>query len=215
MRTCPDCSISLDPIQASYVELDQCPNCGGVWFDAKEFDAILGNRLAGHDVEEALDGAAFVRLDARPCPDGHGTMQGVAFGPAELDRCRSCRGIWVSGEARKTLATLPRVEAAASLQPAVEHVECSHCHAVVHRKQAVLHDDAYWCDACVLAGNYPGANAFKATQMLATARHISDHRQLAAKDLQDSYRSIHSPLESILWRICQIMDFFPNRNWWF
>lgn len=105
-RICPDCGITLNTTNSAGIEVDLCPNCQGIWFDAGEFDALLGKRLAGQDVEGTVDRAVFVRMNGVICPSNHGQMLGLPFGPTELEFCRTCRGFWVGAPARAILENL-------------------------------------------------------------------------------------------------------------
>jgi Zn finger protein HypA/HybF involved in hydrogenase expression len=40
---CPKCGQNLVPAQNGAVEIDQCPNCKGVWLDANELETITDN----------------------------------------------------------------------------------------------------------------------------------------------------------------------------
>lgn len=38
---CPKCGMDLVPIEYRGITLDKCSACGGLWFDAQEFETIL------------------------------------------------------------------------------------------------------------------------------------------------------------------------------
>jgi uncharacterized protein (DUF983 family) len=44
---CPKCGMGLIEIDYKGVKLDKCSECGGLWFDAKEFETILSMEKAG------------------------------------------------------------------------------------------------------------------------------------------------------------------------
>lgn len=85
------------------VQIDACPACFGAWFDAGELDVLAG-KLEG--IESVLDPDG--RPSSRGCPLGHGRMQqhvlpGVVRTP--VDRCTTCKGVWLDGAERRKLAT--------------------------------------------------------------------------------------------------------------
>ncbi len=82
--------------------LDTCPICFGVWLDQGELD-ILGDA----DVDPAFLKTMVGRSAGRMCPRGHGFMNehllpGMLKTP--IDRCPRCRGMWLDGDERHTLA---------------------------------------------------------------------------------------------------------------
>lgn len=112
---CPKCPTPLEtvtvPIEDRTVpgpksatltlEIDRCPGCGGVWFDAEELDKYL-NAKVRMPAAAASDPGRAAELDAKAaaCP-----RCGVALtrGPARsnprltVDTCGACAGIWVDG----------------------------------------------------------------------------------------------------------------------
>ncbi|MFU8804998.1 MAG: zf-TFIIB domain-containing protein, partial [Bradymonadaceae bacterium] len=124
-RHCPHCRSPLDQRQSHGVEVDLCGQCGGLWLDEGEFDALIAQRFAGKSLEDTLDQTAafpercrFCNLDQSGrescqncglelginCPVDHSSMYIVSFGDIELDRCGECRGIWIDGFEREALA---------------------------------------------------------------------------------------------------------------
>lgn len=95
---CPDTQHELEEVTRHGVTIDQCVYCGGAWFDAGEFDAIrqhkdsLGRQPPEAElIEEPEHGN-------RSCPRCGTSTLGLGFlGAERIDRCTSCRGIWVPG----------------------------------------------------------------------------------------------------------------------
>ena len=55
---CPVCQQPLVIIEFEHVELDACPDCAGLWFDAQElqqFFEITGVPEEFHDLEQQVD----------------------------------------------------------------------------------------------------------------------------------------------------------------
>jgi hypothetical protein len=44
---CPKCGMDLLPVEYKGVTLDKCSACGGLWFDAQEFETILALEQSG------------------------------------------------------------------------------------------------------------------------------------------------------------------------
>ncbi|MBU2502311.1 zf-TFIIB domain-containing protein [bacterium] len=87
---CPACRVPMYAVEFKQVEVDLCPDCGGVWFDRGELSLLLG-------VERPLETEpAATDEDARPCPLCDKTMDKLNIGPSLrvlVDRCPDC-GMW-------------------------------------------------------------------------------------------------------------------------
>lgn len=106
---CPVCQgQALDPItdSTSGLEVDSCPACLGVWFDAAELSEFyqspeLQQRLTpvgGGSVHHTYE----ISARARCCPRCRKAMDRPHVGGIAVDVCRECRGIWFDhGELRK------------------------------------------------------------------------------------------------------------------
>ncbi|MFN0179716.1 MAG: zf-TFIIB domain-containing protein [Gemmatimonadales bacterium] len=44
---CPKCGADLETIDRHGVQIDQCPDCQGIWLDAGEFDTLSQNQDPG------------------------------------------------------------------------------------------------------------------------------------------------------------------------
>lgn len=88
---CPVCHSPLVIIEKCNIELDWCPECGGLWFDADEW------RLLGVN-DEKYNPFSFesVKVDekARKCPVCNKTMDKIQAGDTLLDRCPNFHGVW-------------------------------------------------------------------------------------------------------------------------
>lgn len=47
---CPKCGMDLSSIELHGVKVDQCPSCGGVFFDAGEVEQMLSSEKGGSGV---------------------------------------------------------------------------------------------------------------------------------------------------------------------
>ncbi len=94
---CPVCREPLIVAEREGIELDACPWCRGLWFDAGEL-ALLAEKL-GRALSVPESGAAVAVATAerpRKCPRCDKAMEKVTLGQAPrilLDRCPS-HGLW-------------------------------------------------------------------------------------------------------------------------
>lgn len=102
---CPNCSIemnqsSLKTDADAYALVDQCPQCGGVWFDRNElyrFAAVPDSLLA---VDRKLLSAPVPQKEHLSCPKCS-TMLAKYNDPVFKNMvvfmlCRDCGGIWMN-----------------------------------------------------------------------------------------------------------------------
>ena len=100
---CPACSNELTPIVVGTITLDVCKQyCGGVWFDAGEFQLY-------DEIKEAVpldilrpirnQDVAIDRNKPRPCPRCENTKLHKRFYDAayelQIDQCPKCSGIFL------------------------------------------------------------------------------------------------------------------------
>jgi len=109
VKSCPRCQETLRSESIDGVEIDECPQCAGLWFDEKELNQVARSHQG-----------ALVELDDQFVPEKGHRRNGAARGglcpncgsalfPFELKHskgillggCRTCKGIWVDdGELR-------------------------------------------------------------------------------------------------------------------
>jgi Zn-finger nucleic acid-binding protein len=110
---CPECRQSMIIVEHQRIELDYCPQCGGVWFDTTELELFIESaHLPGGD----FSAEAMLRLPEvkesyrrRKCPICRRKMRGVAIGePAiVIDVCIRGEGLWFDGgEVQQLLSQL-------------------------------------------------------------------------------------------------------------
>lgn len=88
------------------LEVDTCPNCLGIWFDAGELATFYKSPDLMKRLNPAGGGSANhtyeISAAARRCPRCRQGMERPLVGGIALDVCRACRGIWFDhGELRK------------------------------------------------------------------------------------------------------------------
>ncbi len=116
---CPVCDTDMAVVEYAGVELDTCPKCRGLWFDADEL-SVLFLRLGAGDgmaaVEASLAGRPGSRSPRR-CPRCRRRLVEIEVSPGpprlSVDRCRRGEGLWFDrGELPKLLAGSPSSTAA-------------------------------------------------------------------------------------------------------
>jgi len=88
---CPVCKVPTYVVEHDGIELDLCPDCQGIWFDAGELDLLL-------DRDQSAPLTAAVTDEAtRPCPLCRQKMNKVNIGPSQrvlIDSCGAGCGVW-------------------------------------------------------------------------------------------------------------------------
>lgn len=166
-RTCPSCQKELQRKVSHHVEIDVCDGCGGMWMDHGEFDALVARRFTGHESERDMAAHTFVKPNAvLRCPVDGGPMVGVAFEDLDLEFCPKCRGIWIDGHDHQVIDERadehPFDESQVKLprQSGLDYpVTCSGCGAEVVERTTVHVGQKYFCENCVVSGDFPELEA--------------------------------------------------------
>ena len=107
--TCVKCTSVLDRADFEGLEVDLCPNCGGLWLDRGEITRAArlpeteltrlrtlvgeGNPASPHDAENNV-----------PCPACHGLLAEFTLGSVRVECCAACHGIFLDrGELEEAL----------------------------------------------------------------------------------------------------------------
>ena len=89
---CPVCKVPTYAVEHDQIELDLCPDCQGIWFDAGELELLLEQgEKATLTVAEASE------EEPRPCPLCSKKMNKVNIGPSQrvlIDTCPTGCGVW-------------------------------------------------------------------------------------------------------------------------
>ena len=124
---CPKCKQDMIVVEHRQVELDYCPKCAGVWFDAGELDLLL-QCLKLSSPELVIRNIVELPATDSPhkplkCPICRQGMKEVAIGqPAiHIDVCRRTDGLWFDGgEVHELLRQLSEKSGAGAGQPVLE-----------------------------------------------------------------------------------------------
>lgn len=107
---CPTCADTImwpqvDP--ETRLEIDICPTCHGIWFDARELPVFLqsptlkGKFMWKPDVRMSQEERDEVRAGSRQCPRCRVPMGNREYASVTVDCCPRCEGLWFDdGEVR-------------------------------------------------------------------------------------------------------------------
>jgi Zn-finger nucleic acid-binding protein len=101
---CPVCKKDTLIVEYQNIELDYCPSCGGVWFDAGELELLLeAAKLEGYEAyQRDIYGSqeAVSTEKKRKCPICHRKMKKSYIDKSNqilIDFCSQGHGIWFDG----------------------------------------------------------------------------------------------------------------------
>lgn len=106
---CPACkkqAMEKNTDPETKLEVDSCPECLGIWFDAGELQTFYQSRellkrftpVGGESLHHTYE----LSTAARRCPRCRKGMERPLVGGISVDVCRDCRGIWFDhGELQK------------------------------------------------------------------------------------------------------------------
>jgi len=112
---CPACQASLATRSLAGVEVDECPACGGTWFDDDELRKVKD--ATDHDLRwldfELWRHQDRFRVEARPerCPRCDRSMVVIDYDQTgvQVHYCTDCRGVWLDrGALQRIIASLER-----------------------------------------------------------------------------------------------------------
>jgi len=103
---CPVCKQAMLVLELEQVEIDHCPDCGGIWLDAGELEMLLGDSQHSQDFLAGMKIASTTEKVHR-CPICAKKMFKVEFPaqtPVIIDCCKNQHGIWLdAGELEAVL----------------------------------------------------------------------------------------------------------------
>jgi len=127
-RRCIKCDSDQQRVKVGGVEIDRCPNCGGLWLDDGEIDRLTTSVRAsgGAEIEEMIrklsgsdpaPNGGNVATDAEavrqtPCPACRGKLTAALIGGVTIALCNSCQGMFLdAGELQHAMKLVGRDEA--------------------------------------------------------------------------------------------------------
>ena len=102
---CPVCKDAMITLELEDVEIDYCPECGGIWLDAGELELLLGEPQKVRRLLNSFQIESQTDERIRPCPICYKKMQKIKVGSSApvllIDKCRRGDGLWFDrGELR-------------------------------------------------------------------------------------------------------------------
>lgn len=95
---CPACKEAMITLELEDVEIDHCPDCGGIWLDAGELELLLGDDGQAEKLLKSFDIAEKCSEKPRKCPICRKKMQKITVGksqqPLLIDKCQRGDGLW-------------------------------------------------------------------------------------------------------------------------
>lgn len=106
---CPVCHNAMITLELAQVEIDHCVECGGIWLDGGELEALIGDRDKARQIIALLVRTRPSGERPRRCPLCDKKMEKVVVGssqpPVVIDRCTRGEGLWFDrGELKQILA---------------------------------------------------------------------------------------------------------------
>ena len=102
--TCPKCTDPMSTWRPADFDIDHCPNCNGLWFDASELTRHLAT-IGGPRLTEQPEAGAQTNLVCPRCP--HQKLQGSFLLDVAIEACSHCGGIFLDlGEVHELLGAL-------------------------------------------------------------------------------------------------------------
>ena len=105
---CPRCNVELRTEQYKGIEVDRCPNCGGMWLDYPELDQLEDIVLDEDEVKGTMIFSS--RTSDISCPKCQGSMKAFKYRlyDLELDFCEEGHGFWLDAGEEKQVLELMR-----------------------------------------------------------------------------------------------------------
>ena len=127
---CPSCKHALKKLVYKSIELDQCLNCGGMWFDGDELRNAKDKEdefLRWLDVDLFSDPKQFVgAFSTMICPKDNGALYQISYDNADIkvDICKTCKGVWLDkDEYENMMAFLKRMIFREDTRQYLKHLE--------------------------------------------------------------------------------------------
>lgn len=101
---CPNCKHELKKIIYKDVEIDQCLNCEGLWFDGDELRMVKDREdefLRWLDIDLFIDAKQFAGgYSSMMCSRDGNSLYEISYNSTDIkiDVCRVCKGVWLDKE---------------------------------------------------------------------------------------------------------------------
>ena len=127
---CPNCKHELKKIAVNGIELHQCLNCSGLWFNGGELRKTKDREdefLQWLDVDLFSDSKQFVgSYSTMVCPVDKEPLYEIMYDNANIkvDVCKDCKGVWLDkDEYENIIASLKRTMFREGAAQYLKHLE--------------------------------------------------------------------------------------------
>jgi len=87
------------------IDVDQCPQCTGIWLEASELKRVL--HAMDHPTRDPMEAPACAEDEApMRCPRCGAVAVLVAMPPVRINVCSACQGVWLDAHELDTLKAL-------------------------------------------------------------------------------------------------------------
>jgi Zn-finger nucleic acid-binding protein len=122
IRICPKCDVPLFILHFKDIEVDFCQQCRGLWLDAGELEALMGQTgAAANDPLLKFQQQAGVQPKGRPqlCPRCDAALHEIRVEHAgaptlTLDKCPHAHGLWFDADELQQLLSMFPAESGAA-----------------------------------------------------------------------------------------------------
>jgi Zn-finger nucleic acid-binding protein len=122
IRVCPKCDVPLFVLHFKDIEVDFCQRCRGLWLDAGELEALMGQTgAATNDPLLKFQQQAGVQPKGRPhlCPRCDAALHEIQVEHAgapnlTLDKCPRGHGLWFDADELQQLLSMFPTESGAA-----------------------------------------------------------------------------------------------------
>ena len=162
--TCPRCTVAMTEHSAlteggPHVNVDLCPQCGGLWLDAQKLALVCPTvaDLPARRTEILLRGEAAANIPV--CPRCEGVPYEFALmEDMKVDFCPQCSGVWLDGDEYQEGSFVPvQSDAAREANPYRSRAEpaekkkevvCQDCARPVTVATSYVWEYGFLCRAC-------------------------------------------------------------------
>jgi Zn-finger nucleic acid-binding protein len=107
-------------LELADVEIDYCPDCGGIWLDAGELELLLGSPQHADQLLASFRVDTDCAETSRKCPICLKKMQKITVGPDKppllLDKCHRGDGLWFDKGELQDILTRARLDEDSKIQ---------------------------------------------------------------------------------------------------
>jgi Zn-finger nucleic acid-binding protein len=101
---CPVCKQMMVVLELEKLEIDYCPECGGIWLDSGELELLFEDLPEYEKFLESFKTQKNVKEKIQRCPKCNFKMEKVlSSNNVLIDRCKNDYGLWFDKNELQTL----------------------------------------------------------------------------------------------------------------